>query len=120
MRKTLTALALLGAAAAAAQEAGFVHPLAFGGSSAEKAAVIAYIQATVEQDYSAIGMGDPATLRMMEREELKAFKQLTQATEPELLDEVIRSYCEIGMCNYNTLWMMYQEQVQAAGERLRW
>jgi len=59
---------------------GFIHPLDFSGTEPDKSAVISYIQSNVKATYSKIGMGDPSTLRMMENEELKAFKQLTRVT----------------------------------------
>ena len=51
----------------------------------------------VKKTYSAIGMDDPSTLRMMEKEELDCFKKLTQAKNRALLDDVIRTYSAIGM-----------------------
>jgi len=80
----------------------------------------AYIKDNVKEQYSKIGMGDPSTLRMMENEELKSFKELTQVKNRKLLDSVIRQYCGIGMCNYNTILMMYNEQNKASKENLKW
>ena len=99
---------------------GFIHPLDFSGTEPDKSAVISYIQSNVKATYSKIGMGDPSTLRMMENEELKAFKQLTRVTNRALLDDVIQKYCAIGMCNYTTILMMYNEQLKASGEKLKW
>lgn len=65
-------------------------------------------------------MGDPSTLRMMEKEELNSFKQLTKVSNRKLLDDVINQYCNIGMCNYNTILMMYNEQEKASKEELGW
>jgi hypothetical protein len=96
------------------------HPLDFKGNDVEKERVISYIKLNVKQTYSAIGMGDPATLRMMEEEELKSFKQLTEIKNRKLLDSVIATYCEIGMCNYSTILMMYQEQLKASKKELTW
>ena len=99
---------------------GFIHPLDFNGTEAEKAAVISYIQSNVKETYSKIGMDDPVTLRMMEKKELNAFKQLTKATNRNLLDDVIQRYCAIGMCNYTTILMMYNKQLKASSEKLKW
>lgn len=96
------------------------HPLDFKGSDTEKEKIVAYIQLNVKETYSAIGMDDPVTLRMMEEEELNAFKQLTKVTNRKLLDSVIKTYCEIGMCNYTTILMMYQEQLKASQKELEW
>ena len=99
---------------------GFIHPLDFRGTEQEKQAVIAFIQENVKETYTAIGMGNPATLRMMEKVELGAFKELTQAKNRKLLDGVIETYCSIGMCNYSTISMMYEEQLKASQEKLAW
>ena len=99
---------------------GFIHPLEFKGTKAEKKEVIKYIKENVKKTYSKIGMDDPMTLRMMEKEELKAFKKLTKVKNRKLLDKVIATYCSIGMCNYTTLLMMYNEQESASKESLSW
>ena len=100
--------------------AGLVHPLDFSGSEKEKQQVIEYIKANVKKTYTDIGMGDPATLRMMENKELESFKQLTKVTNRKMLDSVIKTYCEIGMCNYSTLSMMYNKQLEASQKKLEW
>ena len=57
---------------------------------------------------------------MMEDENMSAFKELIQVTNTALLRQVIDTYCEIGMCNYSTIWMMYEEQAKASNKSLRW
>ena len=103
-----------------AMAANLIHPLDFQGDEAAKAKVISQIQSSVKQTYNKIGMGDPSTLRMMEKEELRAFKSLTQVGNRKLLDAVINQYCGIGMCNYSTILMMYTEQNRASKEKLDW
>lgn len=98
----------------------FVSPIGFIENDENKSKVIAFIEKQVREDYSAIGMGDPVTLRMMEEENLKAFKELLTVTNTELLEDVIKTYCEIGMCNYSTILMMYNEQNKASKEKLKW
>lgn len=100
--------------------ANFFHPAEFTGTEADKKQVLAFIEQDVKERYSKIGMGDPSTLRMMEKNELDAFKQLTKVTNRELLDNVIKQYCNIGMCNYDTILMMFNEQNKAANEKLSW
>lgn len=100
--------------------ADLIHPLDFKGSEPEKEKVIVQIKASVKETYTNIGMGDPMTLRMMEKEELKAFKELTKVENRRLLDNVIEQYCNIGMCNYNTILMMYREQNRANKQSLAW
>ena len=56
----------------------------------------------------------------MEKENLKAFKELLTATNTTLLSDVIKTYCDIGMCNYVTILMMYKEQEKASNSTLKW
>jgi hypothetical protein len=98
----------------------FISPIGFVENETNKQKVIAYIEKQVKEDYSAIGMNDPSTLRMMEKENLDAFKKLTKVSNTTLLKEVIKTYCEIGMCNYSTILMMYNEQNKASKETLEW
>ena len=98
----------------------FIHPLDFKGSKAEKQKVMQFIVNDVKKTYTQIGMGDPSTLRMMEKQELSSFKKLTQVKNRQLLDSVIKQYCSIGMCNYNTIQMMYNQQKKASKEKLSW
>ncbi|MGJ8638252.1 MAG: hypothetical protein ACSHYA_02570 [Opitutaceae bacterium] len=98
----------------------FIHPLDFRGTEREKKEVIAYIKQHVKETYSAVGMDDPMTLRMMEKDELKCFKELTKIKDRKLLDAVIKQYSAVGMDAYNTILMMYNEQKKASGESLEW
>lgn len=100
--------------------ASFVHPGSFKGTKTERKQVINFIQQSVKKTYTKIGMGDPATLRMMEKEELSSFKKLLGVKNKPLLNHVVTQYCQIGMCNYNTIWMMYNEQNKASKETLAW
>lgn len=100
--------------------ANFIHPLDFKDTEQDRQKVIKYIEEVVKKTYSEIGMDDPATLRMMEKEHLECFKKLTKVTDRALLDQVIKTYCDIGMCDYSTIWMMYQEQSKASKEKLSW
>jgi len=103
-----------------AQSSGFIHPLDFIDTETNRAKVIEYIESNVKKTYSAIGMDNPSTLRMMEKEELKCFKELTKVKNRKLLDRVINTYCKLGMCNYNTILMMYKEESKASTEELEW
>jgi hypothetical protein len=97
-----------------------IHPLDFKGTNEEKNEVLSFITKNVNNTYSKIGMGDPATLRMMEEEELKSFKILTKAENRKLLDSVITQYCSIGICTYSTIKMMYDEQLYSSQKKLNW
>ncbi len=120
MKKVLIPLAFVLLSLSGAMAQSFVNPIGFVESEANKDRVIAFIQKQVKDDYIAIGMGDPATLRMMEQENLKAFKELVTATNVSLLADVIKTYCDIGMCNYTTILMMYKEQNKASNKKLEW
>lgn len=98
----------------------FVSPINFVDTDANKQKVIAFIEHQVKTDLSAIGMDDASTLRMMEQENLDAFKELTTVTNISILERVIKTYCEIGMCNYSTILMMYNEENKASNSKLRW
>tara|TARA_R110002073_G_scaffold270447_3_gene433801 strand:+ start:54 stop:413 length:360 start_codon:yes stop_codon:yes gene_type:complete len=98
----------------------FISPIGFVSNETNKQKVISFIKKQVKEDYSKIGMDDPATLRMMENENLNAFKKLTTKSNTTLLRKVIKTYCDIGMCNYSTILMMYEEQNKASKETLKW
>lgn len=104
--------------------AGFIHPLDFDGSEAQKKEVITYIKDRVKADYcdGQINMCQPTTLRMMENENLNAFKKLTKASDRQVLDGVIKDYCQRGlyMCTYTTIEMMYQQNLKANNQELSW
>lgn len=98
----------------------FVSPIGFDSSEENKQKVVSFIKKQVKEDYAEIGMDDPMTLRMMEEENLKAFKELIKVTNTLLLKKVINTYCKIGMCNYSTILMMYNEQNIASNKTLEW
>ncbi|XXN62765.1 hypothetical protein ACRQ84_12320 [Enterobacter ludwigii] len=107
-----------------AAQAGFIHPMKFDGSEAQKQEVINFIQARVKADYcdGQLDMCQPTTLRMMEQQNLSAFKKLTKAQDRKVLDRVIKDYCDgsLDMCNYTIIEMMYQQNLKASGEQLTW
>lgn len=104
--------------------ADFVHPMDFDGSEAQKKRVIKIIKERVRKDYcnSELNMCQETTLRMMENENLRAFKQSTKAKNRRIMDRVIKDYCYSGldMCNYSTIFMMYQENLKASQQSLKW
>lgn len=119
MKKTILLLGILLFASNLFAQS-FISPIDFIPNEVNKQKVISYIKKQVKDDYSAIGMDDPSTLRMMEQENLKAFKKLTKASNTSLLKDVIKTYCDIGMCNYSTILMMYNEQSKASQKTLKW
>lgn len=120
--KSLLAIAILLTPLAASAD--FVHPLDFDGSEAQKQEVLGYIEDRVKADYcdGQLDMCQPSNLRMMEKQNLRAFKMLTQAKDRVILDKVIEDYCEGGldMCTYETINMMYNQNVKANQEKLAW
>lgn len=98
----------------------FVSPIGFQPTEENKSAVVNYIKESVKAEYSAIGVESETTLRMMEKQNLVAFKKLLNATNKDVLARVIRQYCEIGICNYVTIEMMYKQEMKAKGESLQW
>lgn len=102
----------------------FIHPLDFDGSEAQKAEVIKYIKDRVHKDYceGQLNMCQESTLRMMEQENLRAFKEATQAKDRKIMDNVIETYCKgaLDMCTYSNIQMMYNENEKASKQDLKW
>lgn len=99
----------------------YVSPLGFTMNEANKKRFVEYIKKNVEETYSAIGLDNPSTLRMMEKENLKAFQELIKINlNPSLFKRVEKTYCNINLCNYSTLLMMYKQEASAASEELDW
>jgi len=92
--------------------ADFIHPMDFKKDQEDK--VVKNIKDEVNRDYCVkLNMCDPMMLSMMEKENLKAFKELTKATNRSMLDRVIRDYCvKADMCNYTAILMTYQQNLK--------
>ncbi|NWC92866.1 MULTISPECIES: hypothetical protein [Pseudomonas] len=121
MKKLLLALFFFNASVCSAATA-VLNPMDFDGSDAQKKQVLDFVTATVKKDYcEKIDMCQESTLRMMEKQNLDAFKQATKATDRKIMDAVIRDYCgKIDMCNYGTIWMMYKQNFEASNKKLAW
>jgi hypothetical protein len=104
--------------------AGFIHPMDFDGSDAQKQEVIEYIKSRVKHDYcdGQLDMCQAMTLRMMEQQNLNSFKKATKAKNRAIMDRAIKDYCHggIDMCSYDTIWIMYHENLKASNEDLSW
>jgi len=105
---------------AVCQAADFIHPMDFDGSESQKKAVISYIEECAKKSCAEVGLSDPSTLRMMEKQNLSAFKALTQAKDRKMLDMVIQQCDRIWLVDYSTIKMMYDQQVQASKDELSW
>lgn len=106
-----------------AAQAKFIHPMDFDGSDAQKNEVIEYIKNNVKDDYcDQLDMCQASILRMMEKENLDAFKKATQAKNRKIMDQVIQDYCssDLDMCSYLNIQMMYEEDNKADQEELSW
>ncbi|EIP6847649.1 hypothetical protein LTE61_004392 [Salmonella enterica subsp. enterica serovar Westminster] len=105
-------------------DAQFVNPMDFDGTDVQKEQVVQYITEHVHKMYcdSALDMCQDTMLRMMERQELSAFKEATQATDKKIMKKVIETYCEgaIDMCSYSTVVMMYRSNLKASQQTLEW
>lgn len=103
--------------------ADFIHPMDFD-SKTQKSRVIKIIKDRVRKDYceGPIDMCQDTTLRMMEKENLEAFKKASQAKNRKVMDRVIKDYCSSGldMCSYYNIWMMYEENLKASEDSLEW
>ena len=47
-------------------------------------------------------------------------EELLKSKNKSILRKVEKTYCDIGMCNYTTILMMYKEQSKAANQSLEW
>jgi hypothetical protein len=89
----------------------------------QKDRIIQIIKDRTRDDYcNKLNMCQETILRMMERENLEAFKRATKAQNRKIMNQVIKDYCRSGldMCNYATIWMMYEENLNASQESLSW
>ena len=105
-----------------------IDPLSFSGSQSEKNAVISFIERDVKKTYCENelleSMCTNSMLRLMEEEELRSFKILTNAKNKKILNKVTSTYCDNsmleGFCTYTMILLMYEEEVKALGQKLEW
>lgn len=98
----------------------FVDPISYQDTPENRKRVIDYIKLEVKETYSSIGLGDPMTLRMMEKKNLEAFKALIEVKNKVLLKSVIKEYSDIGFYDYSSYLMMYNAQLDALNTNLSW
>lgn len=98
----------------------YVSPVGFVENEVNKQRVIRFIKTQVKADMQALGMDTPQVLRMMEGEQLASFKKLLKATDLPLLKRMENDMCRLNMCNYQTIWMMYEENYKASKNSLEW
>jgi hypothetical protein len=130
MKNTLIALLVsLVAFSANAKDLGqrnIVDPLYYTGTESEKVLVIAGIERNMHYQYCvAIDMCTNSTLRMMEQQELDAFKYLLGIRDltdnsKSLYKSIVNTYCvDIDMCTYGTIKMMYNQEVDKSNQKLK-
>ena len=122
-RQLAAALLVSLAFTADAAPAGWIDPIKFDGSPAQKQAVLNFIRTSVRHEYCAIlGQCSHTSLRMHEEEELRAFKKLAAPkTDKTIFRQVYKDYCtDIGDCSYATLELMYRIEVDTAEKTLEW
>lgn len=91
MKIFLFLLLLLSSNVVFARPRDFVNPMTFKNTEKEKKTVVDYIKRQTKEEYRAIDMDDPMTLRMMENENLKCFKYLvSDARNSKILNKVIK------------------------------
>ncbi len=99
---------------------GFIHPMDFDNSEEMKDKVISFIKFKVKKNLEFIDSYNNMNARMMEKEELNAFKELTREKDRETMDRVINDLLFIDSLDYINLKMMYNEEKQAGNEELTW
>lgn len=103
---------------------GYVDPITFDGSDAQKTQVINFIKKNVDTAYcKGLGQCSATLLRMMEEAQLKSFKNLAKTAREHQKEykQVYKDYCVgIGQCDYSTLEMMFKEEVKNASKQLTW
>lgn len=108
------------------EAAEFINPLNFKNTIESRQKVINYIKAKTYYDYCVADnfLCNNATLRMMEEEDLKAFKNLigTEKKYSGMLNKIIYDYCVVDnfLCTYSTIDMMLEEEIQASKKELVW
>lgn len=124
MKTLLAATLILAALTSTSATADFVHPMDFDGSEQQKNEVIQYIKDRVRQSYcnSNLDMCQETILRMMEKQNLASFKNVTKAKNRQIMDRVIKDYCQgsLDMCDYTVIEMMYLQNLSASKESLTW
>jgi len=100
----------------------FIHPLDFKGTKSEQQKVTKYIIQNIERIH---GADFQSILRMMEKADLEAFKELTKVKNRKVLDRAIKEDCEdngysITQCTYFTIQTFYNSELQASKEKLAW
>ncbi len=94
----------------------FVNPMDYKGSKEQNLEVEIYITERVNKDYCIIRTDtcNKKTLEEMQTREREYFKKLTTLKNKKAMDTVINVWCskEIDLCNYGTIFMMYQNEIE--------
>ena len=98
-----------------------ISPIGFQDTDENRKKVLSFIEKNVKNELSSIGMDDPSYLRVIEKQELQAFKKLIKVKDTKLLRKVIIGNCSIfGMCNYDSILVIYMQEKKASNSKLKW
>ncbi|UIJ37104.1 hypothetical protein LWC08_10205 [Desulfobaculum bizertense] len=100
--------------------ANFINPIGFTPNKENKAAVVEFVQQNTRQSAAVVGIDSESTLRMMEQQNLNAFKKLVSAQDKATLKRVIKNCHQIGINDYSTIYMMYEQEIKAKSKSLQW
>ena len=90
----------------------FVSPLNYQASKLAEDFVLKYSKKYTKEQYAKLEIYDEETLKMIVKDNMSAFKNLTQVDDKKLLQKVIDKYCAIDMCSYEDLNNMYKEELE--------
>lgn len=97
-----------------AEPYGFINPLDYDHSDAQRNALIAYIQQDVQRLYCGSEMRacHPMILQIAQMENLEAFQTLAHAKDKKILSCLVKTYCDNSAenCNYSDLKTLYEEK----------
>lgn len=98
-----------------AQPAGFINPLTFDNTEAQKQKVIAYIkdESLHKYCYTSEDSCHPFVLQLAQSDNLSAFLKLSTIQNKEYLNSLIKEYCnsEFFQCSYENILEVYEENL---------
>lgn len=101
-------------------EINFINPMNFNGTDKEKEEVIEFIKMSTKKSLELIGMDSDTLKREMEQQQLDSFKELTKATDKEVMEKCIKNLEMIGTLDYTLLKGTYDQEISAKNKELKW
>lgn len=102
------------------KEINFINPMNFNGTDKEKDEVIEFIKVSTKKSLELIGMDSDTLKREMEQQQLNSFKELTKATDKEVMEKCIKNLEMIGTLDYTLLKGTYDQEISAKNKELKW